>query len=85
MTLDDFTLAVAYVGSATEAPNEAQYRGLIGISAYWRDRFGIAPNRGRLLRHSDVNSVDRVHCPGPRFDLNRLVLAVGGDPASLVD
>jgi N-acetylmuramoyl-L-alanine amidase len=79
MTLDDFTLAVAYVGSPTDPPTEAQYRSLIALSSYWRDRFEIAPGRDRLLRHSDINSVDRGHCPGPRFDLTRLVLALGGD------
>jgi N-acetyl-anhydromuramyl-L-alanine amidase AmpD len=84
MTLDDFTLAVAYVGSPAESATEPQYRGLIALSAYWRDRFGIAPSRGRLLRHSDINSVDRVHCPGAHFDLNRIILALGGDPGDLL-
>jgi N-acetyl-anhydromuramyl-L-alanine amidase AmpD len=83
MTLDDFTLAVACVGSPSEPPTEAQYRCLIALSAYWRDRFGIPPSRGRLLRHSDINSVDRVHCPGAHFDLSRIVLALGGDPADI--
>ncbi|MEA2527967.1 MAG: N-acetylmuramoyl-L-alanine amidase [Thermomicrobiales bacterium] len=83
MGLDDFTLAAAYVGSPTAPPTEAQYRSLIALSAYWRDRYAIPPGRSRLLRHSDINSVDRVHCPGARFDLNRLVLALGGDPSDL--
>lgn len=80
MTLDDFTLAVAYVGGPTEPPTEQQYRSLVALAAYWRDRFRITPNRGRLLRHSDINSVDRAHCPGHRFDLTRIILALGGDP-----
>src|SRR5262249_10634133 len=83
MGLDDFTLAAAYVGEPGSPPAEAQYRSLIALSAYWRDRFDIPPARSRLLRHSDINSVDRVHCPGARFDLNRLVLALGGDPRDL--
>ncbi|HEY7032531.1 MAG TPA: peptidoglycan recognition family protein [Thermomicrobiales bacterium] len=81
--LDDFTLAAAYVGEPGAQPTEAQYRSLIALSAYWRDRFDISPDRGRLLRHSDINSVDRAHCPGAHFDLNRLVLALGGDPRDL--
>jgi hypothetical protein len=83
MNLDDFTLGIAAVGAPAESPTEAQYRSLIALSAYWRDRFGIAPGRGRMLRHSDINSVDRVHCPGAAFDLNRVILALGGDPGDI--
>jgi hypothetical protein len=85
MSLDDFTLAIAYIGLPAAPPTEAQYRSVIALSAYWRDRYGIVPNRGRLLRHSDINSVDRQRCPQPSFDLERVILALGGHPTRLTD
>lgn len=83
MSLNDFTLAIEFVGAPQTQPTEEQYRSIIELSAYWRDRFGIQPNRGRFLRHSDINSVDRLYCPGPRFDLARVIEALGGSPDDL--
>jgi N-acetylmuramoyl-L-alanine amidase len=85
MSLNDFTLSIEHVGTPNEPPTEAQYRSCIAQSAYWRDRFGIKPGRGRMLRHSDINSVDRSHCPGRQFDLARVITALGGNPARLID
>lgn len=83
MSLNDFTLTIEHVGTPAQPPTEAQYASSIALSAYWRDRYGIVPNRGHLLRHSDINSVDRPYCPGPAFDLARVIRALGGDPAQL--
>lgn len=80
MSLNDFTLSIEYIGAAQSAPSEAQYRAMIELATYWRDRYYIKPNRGHLLRHSDINSVDRMYCPGPTFDLARVVEALGGSP-----
>jgi hypothetical protein len=85
MSLNDFTLAIEHVGTPVDPPTEAQYRRSIEISAYWRDRYSIKPNRGRMIRHSDINSVDRSYCPGPNFDLKRIITALGGDPARMAD
>lgn len=83
MSLNDFTLAIELVGTRDADPSDAQYRATIALSAYWRDRFGFVPCRGRMLRHSDINSVDRLYCPGPRFDLARVIEALGGSPDDL--
>lgn len=83
MSLNDFTLSIEYVGAAQSAPEDAQYRATIELASYWRDRYGIKANRGHLLRHSDINSVDRMYCPGPKFDLPRIIEAMGGSPDDL--
>ncbi len=77
MRLDDFTLAIAFLGLPERGPTEEQYRSMIALCAYWRDRFHIPIDRSRLLCHSDINSVDRARCPGPRFDLARMLAALG--------
>lgn len=84
MSLNDFTLSIEHVGTPDQPPTDAQYRSSIALSAYWRDRYSIKPNRGHLLRHADIDSVDRSYCPGPHFDLERVIKALGGDPADLI-
>lgn len=81
--LNDFTINIEHVGTPGNPPTEAQYRSSIAISKYWRDRYGIKPNRAHLLRHGDINSVDRSYCPGPNFDLARVIRELGGDPADM--
>ena len=81
--LNDFTINIEHVGTPGNPPSEAQYRSSIAISKYWRDRYGIKPNRAHLLRHGDINSVDRSYCPGPSFDLARVIRELGGDPADM--
>ncbi len=82
-SMNDFTLSIEHVGTPENPPTEAQYRSSIALSKYWRDRYHIKPNRGHLLRHADINSVDRSYCPGPRFDLARVIRELGGDPADM--
>lgn len=80
---NDFTLNIEHVGKpGGTPPTEAQYRSSIAISRYWLDRYLIKPGRGRQLRHADVNSRDRAYCPGPDFDLARVIRACGGDPTT---
>lgn len=81
--LNDFTLNIEHVGTPGNPPTEAQYRSSIALSKYWRDRYDITPNRAHLLRHGDINSVDRSYCPGPNFDLARVIRELGGDPADM--
>lgn len=82
-SLNDFTISIEHVGTPEEPPTEAQYQSSIAISKYWIDRYHIPKNRGHLLRHGDINSTGRAYCPGPDFDLRRIILAVGGDPLVL--
>jgi hypothetical protein len=83
MTVDDFVLTLAYVGTPGEPPTEGHYHGLLAMAGYWRDRFAIPINRAHLLRMSDLNSVDMKHNPGRGFDLDRIILTLGGDPKGL--
>ena len=81
--LNDFTLNIEHVGTPSNPPTEAQYVSSIALSKYWRDRYEIYPIRGTMWRHADINSVDRSYCPGPKFDLERIIVALGGDPDDL--
>lgn len=81
--LNDFTLTIEHVGTPENPPTDAQYKSSIALSAYWRDRYSIRPSRGHMWRHADINSIDRPYCPGPHFDLARIITALGGDPADM--
>jgi len=82
-SINDFTLSIEHIGTPSDSPTEEQYLSSIALSNYWRDRYHIKPNRAHLMRHGDINSVDRSYCPGPHFDLARIIKALGGDPADM--
>lgn len=81
--LNDFTINIEHVGTPENPPTEAQYQSSIAISKYYRDRYDIKPSRGTMWRHADINSAGRFYCPGPKFDLARIIVALGGDPNDL--
>ena len=83
MNPNDFTLNIEHVGKPNLDFTEAQYASTIALSAYWRDRYGLRMDRGHLLRHADINPTSRGYCPGPLFDLTRVIRALGGDPGDL--
>lgn len=79
--LNDYTISIEYVGTPETPPTNAQYESGISIVRYCISRYpSISPNRGGQWRHADINSVSRPYCPGPKFDLERIIRAVGGDP-----
>lgn len=82
-TVNDYSLTIEHVGKPSVPPTEAQYLSSIAISAYWRDRYKIRPSRAQMIRHADINSVNRLYCPGPDFDLARIIRALGGNPEDL--
>lgn len=81
--LNDYTIAYEFVATPDVPPTEAQYVTGIALSRYFCALYGISPHRGHQLRHSDINSVTRSYCPGDKFDLARIVTALGGDPANM--
>lgn len=82
--LNDWTINVEYVGEPGEPLTEAQYAAGVDIDRYCLATYPtIVPVRGHLGRHADVNAVDRPYCPGPAFDLERVIRAVGGDPTRM--
>lgn len=77
-------ITIEYVGTPDVPPTDAQYESGIAIAKYARGMYpNISPNRGGQLRHADINPVTRSYCPGPKFDLSRIIRALGGDPGKL--
>lgn len=42
----------------------SQHASLVALSAWLCARFGIPADRGHILRHAQIDSVDRANCPG---------------------
>ena len=79
--LNEFCVTIEYVGKPDIAFTEAQYQAGIRIAKYITAQYpGVSRNRGGQLRHSDVNKHTRRYCPGNNFDLERIIVAIGGDP-----
>lgn len=68
------------VATPNVLPTEAQYRTLERLAKQNAHRFVLNVDRSHMNRHSDINSVSRSYCPGPRFDLDRIIRFCGGDP-----
>lgn len=80
-----WTLSIEMEGRHNGAISEAQMRS----TEWWiRDaarRHGISLDRDHILRHADVDSVQRAHCPGQYFEplMRRLEAPPGSAPAAL--
>jgi hypothetical protein len=55
-------------------PSPKQMQTHLYNDLHWIAKFAIPVDRNHLLRHADVDSVNRPNCPGPRFDLDRLII-----------
>ncbi|HEU0163819.1 MAG TPA: peptidoglycan recognition family protein, partial [Thermomicrobiales bacterium] len=83
--VNDYTIAYEFVATPETPPTEAQYVAAIGLSRYFCHPrvLGINANRSHQLRHADINRISRGYCPGPGFDLARIIRELGGDPARI--
>jgi hypothetical protein len=82
--LNGFCCSIEYVGTPEQPPTNAQYDAGIAIGKYLLATYpSMSPHRFGQLRHADINPVSRPYCPGPEFDLGRIITALGGDPARL--
>ena len=82
--LNEYCVTIEYVGTPDQPPTDAQYAKGIEIARYVCATYPrVAPHRYGQLRHADIDSVNRPYCPGPRFDLERIIRALGGDPTRL--
>lgn len=71
-----------------DALTDAQYAASVAYSAQRCRDFKLTPDRDHILRHSDLDSVDRPNCPG-RLDQEAYIAAVaaqlsGGVPGEVV-
>lgn len=77
-------VTIEYVGTPDDPPTEQQYLSGIAIGKYLLGTYPtMSPHRYGQLRHADINPASRSYCPGPRFDLTRIINALGGDPTKL--
>ena len=79
--LNDFTIGIEYLGTPGDPPTPAQYKTGAALDRYFTDPrvYGIKRTRGRLIRHADIDHIDRAYCPGPQFDVAGIITAIGGD------
>jgi N-acetyl-anhydromuramyl-L-alanine amidase AmpD len=61
-------------------PTEPQYNAGLALYRYLCERYDIAIDRAHIIRHSDIDSVNKGFCPGLKFPLPDL-LGDLGDPA----
>jgi hypothetical protein len=61
-------------------PTSEQYAAGLALHRYLLELLELPPRRATVLRHSDFDTLTRWYCPGPGFDLARL-LGDLGDPA----
>ena len=80
--LNDFTIAIEHAGTRTNGFTEPQIAASIALSRYLLAFWKIAPSRSTMLRHSDIDAIERPYCPGDAFPLARIIRACGGDPTS---
>ncbi|MDZ7686904.1 MAG: 1,6-anhydro-N-acetylmuramyl-L-alanine amidase AmpD [Gammaproteobacteria bacterium] len=71
---NDFSIGIELEGTDGNRYREAQYRSLIEVSRLLVDAYGIPP--GHVVGHSDI-APGRKTDPGPYFDWNRLLDAIG--------
>lgn len=82
--LNGYCVSIEYVGTPDNPPTDAQYASGVAIGKYLLSTYPtMSPHRYGQLRHADINPVSRPYCPGPHFDLARIITALGGDPARL--
>jgi N-acetyl-anhydromuramyl-L-alanine amidase AmpD len=60
-------------------PSEPQYNAGLALYRYLCERYNIAIDRAHIIRHSDIDSVNKGFCPGFGFPMPRL-LGDLGDP-----
>lgn len=82
--LNDFCVSIEYVGKPDVDFTEAQILSGINIGQYVIATYPkVSPHRFGQLRHADIDHRDRPYCPGPKFPLERIIKALGGDPTKL--
>lgn len=82
--LNDYCISIEYVGKPDVDFTEAQVQSGIRIGQYCLATYPtMSPHRYGQLRHSDIDNRDRPYCPGPKFPLERIIRALGGDPTRL--
>lgn len=82
--LNGFSISIEYVGTPDNPPTEKQYLAGIALTKYFLATYpSLSPHRFGQLRHADINPASRPYCPGPKFNLTRIIEAVGGDPKRL--
>jgi hypothetical protein len=69
VNLNQRTVSVEHerLTSANEQPGgftEAQHRSTVQLAAWLCQTFSIPPDRQHIIRHGQIDSVNRAHCPG---------------------
>jgi hypothetical protein len=81
--LNDWCVTIEHVATPETGITDAQFKRTVELGRYLNARYEIPPHRYGQLRHSDINSVGRSYCPGPKFPLEQIIRELGGDPAKM--
>ncbi|MGI9254136.1 MAG: N-acetylmuramoyl-L-alanine amidase [Thermomicrobiales bacterium] len=77
--LNNYTVTIECMGRPGMAFPAAQIARVTDLARYLLARYpAILPRRDRMLRHSDIDGVNRSYCPGPTFPLAEIIAAAGG-------
>lgn len=79
-----YTISFENVGKPGTKFTPEQIDANIELAKYYLWNYPtIQNNRGGHTRHADYDSIERPYCPGNDFPMGTIILACGGDPASL--
>jgi hypothetical protein len=82
--LNDYTLNLEVLLARGKKISTPALASLIEISRYYVGIYTmILLNRGHMLRHSDIDSIDRPYDPGESIPLAEVIQELGGDPLLL--
>jgi hypothetical protein len=69
-------LTIEHQGKPADGFTEEQIQNTIGLTAYWCVAWNIPADSNHLIRHADLDSINRGNCPGSNFPLERIITEV---------
>lgn len=68
-----FTVSIEHEGYTAEPMPEAQYQATLELHRYLLQTFSIPADAQHIIRHSQIDSVNKPLCPGAFFPMDRLL------------
>lgn len=70
------TVSIECEGWSGQPITEAQVESITALTAWLCQEFALAPSAETILKHADIDAVDRAGCPGPAYPYEQIVSAV---------
>jgi N-acetyl-anhydromuramyl-L-alanine amidase AmpD len=78
ININDMTVSIEHEGYTGQAFNEKQYQATLALHKWLIARFNIPVDSTHIIRHAQVDSVNRPNCPGAGFPMARLMTELSG-------